>query len=497
MLSIFLLVIVLCLVITDRWKNRKYVKLYEKLKVDLKCYPLIGHSYLFTGSDEDKMNGIKKVGEEVTKAGGIATGWFANRLYCVVTDPTTADVVLKNCSEKDFTMKFMKTVLGNGSLIAPVPIWRVRRKILTASFSVKNLNGFVDIFSKQSTIMMDLMKAKDADPISVFECIMPCAMDIVYECIYGIEVGMQKSEKKIIIQAFDDFRNSVSTRASRPWLHFDFIYNRLPLASKIQKHKEYLHGVADKAIKDKMKEYQDEKAEFGDLIQKPNKTFLHDLIRASQRIGGYKEFELHEETLVLTLASADSSTVGASFTCLILARHPEVQERVYEEVNEVFGDSSRPVTPTDLLRLKYLEAVIKETLRLYPPIPILVREVMDDVILPSGLTLLKGMGSMINIWALHRNPRYWGPDAEVFKADRFLDLTLDHPAQYMPFSYGPRNCLGPQFAMTLMKTVISTILRTYKILPAKSTDDPIKVKFDITIKDVDDFYVRLEPRTFK
>ncbi|KAJ2952348.1 hypothetical protein O0L34_g4633 [Tuta absoluta] len=472
------------------------MKLYAKLKVDLKCFPLIGHSYLLLGNDEDKMNGIKRVGEEATKVGGIGAGWFANRLYCVVTDPVTADVVLKNCSEKDFTMKFMKTVLGNGSLIAPVPLWRIRRKILSTSFNVKNLNGFVDVFSVHSRIMVDLMEAKNADLYSVFEYIMPCALDIVYECIYGLKVGSQKSEEKPIIKAWDDFRNSVTTRASRPWLHFDFIYNLLPLASKIQKHKDFLQEVAEKAINDKMKEFQDNnKAEPIEDSKNTNKTFLDDIIRASQRIGGYNRLELHEETLVLTLASADSSTVGASFTCLMLARHPEVQERVYEEVNQVFGDSSRSATPADLLRLKFLESVIKETLRLYPPIPIIVREVKDDFILPSGLTLLKGMGSMINIWALHRNPRYWGPDAEVFKADRFLDLSLEHPAQYMPFSYGPRNCLGPQFAMTLMKSLISTILRSYRILPANTAEHQIKVKFDITIKDVDDFLVRLVPRT--
>ncbi|KAI5638687.1 cytochrome p450 domain-containing protein [Phthorimaea operculella] len=469
------------------------MKLYNELKTSFQCYPIIGHSYLFFGDGEGRMKGIQNVTQEILgeNHNGTIAGWFPNKLYVLTADPETAEVIMKNCLEKDYTMKFMNTILGNGTIIAPVPIWRVRRKILSTNFSVKNLNGFVDVFSREAKIMAQKLQDIDySKPISINKVISPCIMDIAYECVFGIKVGNQDRSEKPTIQAWDEFRDSVAKRASCPWLHSDFIYNLFPEAAQIRKHKKFLYGMAKEVINPKIQQ-KEEKINSNDTDVK---TFLDGIIKASQRIGGYNASEIEEETLVLAFASSDSSTVGTSFAVLMLARQPEDQERIYQEVKEVFGDSERPVTPEDLLKLKFTEAFIKESMRLYPPVPVIVRDVEQDVVLPSGSTLPKDSGSLINIWAIHRNPRFWGPDAEVFRADRFMDLDLKHPAQYMPFSYGPRSCLGPQFAMTLMKTLISTLLRKYKILPVVSTADPIRVRFDITIKDVDHFKVRLEPR---
>nr|CAB3514236.1 unnamed protein product [Spodoptera littoralis] len=201
--------------------------------------------------------------------------------------------------------------------------------------------------------------------------------------------------------------------------------------------------------------------------------------------------------MVIMVAGNDTSAVGTSFISLILSRHPEVQEKVYEELQEVFGDSDRLATFEDLLRLKYLDAVIRETLRLYPPVPIIVRKVENHVQLPSGITLVPGTGVLVNIWALHRNPRYWGDDAEHFRPERFLDTPLQHPAAFMAFSNGPRNCAGYQYAMLSMKTVLSTVLRRFKFLPAVASDGsfpPLRLTFDLMMKDENNFQIRLEPR---
>ncbi|KOB64900.1 Cytochrome P450 [Operophtera brumata] len=217
------------------------------------------------------------------------------------------------------------------------------------------------------------------------------------------------------------------------------------------------------------------------------KTFLELYIKASGGASGFTNVELREESLVLLLAGTDTSAVGSAFTSLMLARHPEVQNNVYEEIREVFGDSNRSVSAEDLPRLKYLEAVIKESLRLYPPAPIIVRKADKDVKLHTSF--------VINIWAVHRNPVYWGKDAEEFKPERFLESELKHPAAFIPFSYGPRSCLGYQFAMMSMKTAVVSLVRRYRLSTSDSKQAPLRVKFDIMMKHVDNFELQLERRS--
>ncbi|KAI8428774.1 hypothetical protein MSG28_007449 [Choristoneura fumiferana] len=223
------------------------------------------------------------------------------------------------------------------------------------------------------------------------------------------------------------------------------------------------------------------------------------MIMGSGGERGYTNLELREEVLVIILAGTDTSAVGASYVCVLLSRFPKVQEKVYEELRDVFGDSDRPLTVQDLPNLKYLDAVIRETLRMYPPVPVTVREVHNDVVLPSGVTLVDGVSVINNIWGIHRNPKYWGADADVFRPERFLEGPLKHPAQFIPFSYASRNCLGYNYAMMSMKTVIANLVRAYKVLPPKDLDparlkEPLRVKFDIMMKPVDNYVLRLESR---
>ncbi|XP_045541543.1 cytochrome P450 4C1-like [Papilio machaon] len=118
-----------------------------------------------------------------------------------------------------------------------------------------------------------------------------------------------------------------------------------------------------------------------DISSYQKQTFLDLLVRLSGGEHGYSDEELREEILTLLVAGTDTSAVGLGYTLKLLAMYPKVQDKVFEELQEVFGDSDRPLVKEDLLKLKYLERVLKESLRLFPPVPFIIRKVLEDVTL--------------------------------------------------------------------------------------------------------------------
>ncbi|XP_022816375.1 cytochrome P450 4C1-like [Spodoptera litura] len=501
MLVELLIFLVIVLLLYDRWSRREVYKLGKQLSCRVKAYPLIGHSYLFLGNNHKRMEALQILGRDALKNdNGLFPAWQGNYLYTMIVDPEAAEIVLKTCLEKDDIMQMATLFVGKGSIFAPVSIWRPRRKVLVPTFNMKNLKSFVTIFVRHSTILVqELGKVVGAGPLSAFKHYTAYTMDAIAESTLGYKMDAQKSSDHPFLKAFNYGLPKCAERLCQPWLHSDLIYNNLPVYARLVKLKEYLWGFMIELIKAKRKEIKYSK-QSKDTENSPEgniQTFLECLIRSSGGDDGYTDIEILEELMVIMVAGNDTSAVGTSFISLLLSRHPEVQEKVYEELQEVFGDSDRLATFEDLPRLKYLDAVIRETLRLYPPVPIIVRKVENHVPLPSGITLVPGTGVLVNIWALHRNPRYWGDDAEQFRPERFLDTPLQHPAAFMAFSHGPRNCAGYQYAMLSMKTVLSTVLRRFKFLPAVASDGsfpPLRLTFDLMMKDVNNFQIRLEPR---
>ncbi|KAJ8732430.1 hypothetical protein PYW07_015029 [Mythimna separata] len=512
MLWLLLGVLLVVWTAVSRWKDRKLIALGKTLSIKSISLPIVGHAYKFLGTDEDRMKTMHKFGKESYEKCGIISVWNGDLLWIIIADPEIADIPLKTCLEKADFIKFFRVLMGNGSVFAPVPIWRPRRKIVAPTFSQKNLNSFVEVFSRQSRVMVDqLSKVAGKGTFSVWQNITTYNMDSVCETTLGIQLNTQLEPELPFLRNFENCCRIDSKRICEPWFQNDTvhkIFNR-KTADLHTRSKEYIWNFMNKIIQTKWEGLKKEKpvSESNQRTEKSWKTFLELLIESPV---GYGTVELREETLVLVVGGTDTSAVGTAFTMIMLAMYPDVQEKVYEEIQQIFDNSDRPVTPEDLPRFKYLDAVIKESLRLYPPAPFIARKVEKDLKLPSGITLVDGCTLIISIWAIHRNPKYWGDDAEVFRPERFLDTPLTHPAAFMPFSYGPRNCIGYRYALMSMKTVLSTLLRRYRILPTeamnatqnnsnKDNNNPrkpkLRVTFDIMMKHVDNFEIQLEPRT--
>eukprot|EP01104_Vermistella_antarctica_P007255 TRINITY_DN1800_c0_g1_i6.p1 TRINITY_DN1800_c0_g1~~TRINITY_DN1800_c0_g1_i6.p1 ORF type:complete len:243 (-),score=55.27 TRINITY_DN1800_c0_g1_i6:25-753(-) len=174
--------------------------------------------------------------------------------------------------------------------------------------------------------------------------------------------------------------------------------------------------------------------------------------------------EIREEVDTFMFEGHDTTASGISWTLYHLAAHPDVQEKAYEEIDRVLGDKTCPAYE-DLSSLPYMTCVLKESMRLFPPVPAIGRTLDQDLEM-DGYVIPKGCQVEIMPYVSHRNPLVWD-DPEVFDPYRFdatnPAIATRDPFAAIPFSAGPRNCVGQHFAMNEEKTIISMILKRFRV----------------------------------
>ncbi|XP_044730199.1 cytochrome P450 4V2-like [Chrysoperla carnea] len=180
---------------------------------------------------------------------------------------------------------------------------------------------------------------------------------------------------------------------------------------------------------------------------------------------------------------------------LILALYKEKQNKVCEELFQMLGESNEnKMNFDDLSKLKYMEMVIKEAMRLFPAIPLIARQLTEDVTM-GNYTIPKGTNIGIPIFALHRNEAYWEEPLK-FDPERFTfeNIKKQNPYAFIPFSAGPRNCLGVRYAWIFMKLALSRLLSKYEFHTNIKDLSEIKFEFEISLKIINGYPIRITPR---
>ncbi|KIJ62164.1 hypothetical protein HYDPIDRAFT_182927 [Hydnomerulius pinastri MD-312] len=222
-------------------------------------------------------------------------------------------------------------------------------------------------------------------------------------------------------------------------------------------------------------------------------ALLRNLVEANMsQDGDYKRLtdgELLSNIFTFLLAGHETSAHTLSFAFALLALYPEAQQKLYEEATSIWpGDLPTTELPTtykeDFSKLAYTTAFFRETLRLYPSEPRLAKDVRNDTILPAtyftpgstqdptvegekfSVAIPAGSVVIMDIWALHMNPLYWGEDVEDFKPERFIDKgSYRWPRNaFLPFSGGARSCIGQRFAITESICILANVVRRYQVL---------------------------------
>ncbi|KAH0815497.1 hypothetical protein GEV33_007292 [Tenebrio molitor] len=391
--------------------------------------------------------------------------------------------------KKSDKYKFLKPWLGNGLLTSEGEIWKKHRRLLTPAFHFEILQEFVQVFEKCGDILVERFQNEIGHSFDVYPYVTFCTLDIIYESIMGVNLNVQKGDSAEYVDSVHDMTRIMIERSVSPIQVHDFLYRFTKNYSTQKRALEHLHRQSTEVINARKKELQ-EMRNLGrsSKATKSKKVFLDLLLEA--RIDGRGLTQ--EEVDTFLFAGHETTASAVSFTLFCLANHPDVQEKALEEQRSIFPDENKmKVTHADLQSMKYLELVIKESMRLYPPVPIIGRQIPTDTkfgdkLLPQGDSLI------IFSFGIHREEKYF-EDPEKFYPERFERRDGKLPYGYIPFSAGPRNCIGQKFAMLELKSVVSKIVRNFELQPTFPVHE-LQLVAESTLKSANGVKVKMHPR---
>ncbi|GFR07462.1 cytochrome P450 3A8 [Trichonephila clavata] len=209
--------------------------------------------------------------------------------------------------------------------------------------------------------------------------------------------------------------------------------------------------------------------------------------------------ELVGQCVIFFLAGYDTTASTLSFASYLLALNPGIQDKLYNELREVLQKHKGELTYEALQDMKYLDNVISETLRLYPPATRLERLAETDCKLgDTGITIPKGMMISIPNYALHHDPKLF-PDPEKFDPDRFSaeERAKRDPNAYLPFGAGPRNCVGMRFALMEIKICLAYAVTNFEFFKCSETQVPLEFHLGPGLLIPKGIYLKLKKREDK
>ncbi|XP_060804887.1 cytochrome P450 4C1 [Amyelois transitella] len=482
---VFLLVFILAVFFYVKYRGgRKQLYELSDILPGPGCVPVIGNSHWFIGGPERILQNIKILANRAEKCpSGICKIWIGPSLYVVVTNPQDVQIVLDSCLEKDYTYKFLRAWLGNGLFVAPLDLWKSHRRVILPIFQNRLIEDFIENFGKQGSILVQRLENEvGKSEFDVFKYITSCMLDIVFETAMGERMDVQHNPDTRYLRARNYVMSVINMRLFKPWMQPDALFH-LTKYSKLQKESiDITHKFTEEVVTRKRKAYEN------GVIHKGCKDLLELLLSRGTK---FTDEELREHIDSITIAGNDTTALVISYVLQILGHHQKEQQLVYEELQQIFGSSSRLPNKEDLMKMEYMERVIKETMRLFTVVPIIARKTLKEVKL-SSITLPPGISCAVVPFAMHRSKKLWGPDVDDFNPDRFLpeNCANRHPCAFIPFSYGARNCIGRHFGMLAMKSILANILRKYKINSSACGN----LKIEILLFPVSGHLISLEKR---
>ncbi|XP_011865449.1 PREDICTED: uncharacterized protein LOC105560707 [Vollenhovia emeryi] len=373
--------------------------------------------------------------------------------------------------------------------------WRNVRTLLSPSFTSSKMKMMFTLMSECAvdfTKLLSTMSADESD-IDTKDVFSKYTSDVIATCAFGIKIdSMKYPTNKFFVYGKEATNFLVGSGVIK------FLFLRtFPSLGRILNLKIISDNVTNffKNLIQTTIATRDEQH-----IRRPDMLQLMMDIRGKE---GHRELDIDDMTaqaFVFFFGGFDTTSTAMCFAAHEIAANPEVQTRLQQEIDKVLEESKGDVSYEAINQLEYLDAVISETLRFYPPVPFLERQCQKSWELPPALpnekpfVIKKGMTFWIPVYAIHHDEKYYD-DPEKFSPERFLDNKTYHNSScYIPFGLGPRMCIANRFAMLEVKVLLFHLLARCELKPSAKTMSPIKFRKSLLVAPENGFWVNIQPR---
>ncbi|XP_018493906.1 cytochrome P450 4V2 [Galendromus occidentalis] len=405
--------------------------------------------------------------------------------FVLACTPESVEAILSNVSNvnKGFSHHFLKPWLGNGLLSNPGDTtWKVHRKMLTPTMHFRILDDYRQTMNENALRFVDKLRRLNNEQVDIYPLIRMCTFSILFETAFGIRLDENDPEHLNFLGDCDELADRILARIINIPHWFDSVFRHTSAGRQME--------AASLRITDYIYKVIDMKLASLENNNEMGKSFIDTVIKMHQD-GLLSRHDVRDHVATFIVGGFDTTATAMAYTLHLLAHHPEMQEELLNEVESVVTDDAS-VSKEQLKMLTLTEAVTKESMRLFPPLPMITRNVSKPVrvgkhVIPSGTV------GLVDIFHLHRNPCVW-EDPEKFKPSRFLDSKNRHPYSFVPFSAGPRNCIGQKFANQEDKILLAHIVKNFTLHTDQASDD-LRLSFDLILRPLNGISIRCQPRT--
>ncbi len=365
----------------------------------------------------------------------------------LIQSPQDIETVLltqrTNFVKHTFFWRHVTAIFGNGLLTSEGDFWLKQRRLAAPAFHPERIAAYGNVMAAYADRLAS--RWRDGEVRDVHRDMMRLTMEIVSKTLFDAELEEELDE---IGRSFDRIIREIARRFRRPVR----IPDSIPTPGNIR----YRRGVAllDRLVARVLAERRARPGDRGDLLSM--------LLAARDEEGRpMPDKQVRDELITLFLAGHETTAIALSWTFFLLASNPGARQSLRREIIDVVGD--RLPAAGDLPRLPYAEAIVKESMRLYPPAYAIGREAVADCVV-GGYSIPARATIYFSPWVLHRDGR-WFDEPETFRPERWLDGSTARLPKYVyiPFGGGPRVCIGERFAMMEAVLVLVTILRGFRL----------------------------------
>lgn len=396
-------------------------------------------------------------------------------------DPADIEYALKtkfwSFVKGDEFYEMLRELVGHGIFSVDGELWQRQRKLFSNIFTVSNFRTFfVETFQTDIETLSSILEdaRSSGTVVDLHDLFHRYTLDSFVKIAFGTKLDSLRGGNEDFTESFNRAQRICNFRFYDPlWKISEHLTGtRATLNKDIEVIDAFINNII--AQRKASNDYEQNQ----DLMS----LFLSK---------GFSDVELRDMTLNLTIAGRDTTAQALSWTFFELCQHPEIVEKMKEELSRVIPDSSVAPTYEQLKELTYCKAVFQEVLRLHPSVPLDSKVCCEEVVLPSGTVIKPGDRFGYAPYAVGRSKDVWGQDALEFKPERFLEEPNPSQFKYIVFNAGPRLCLGMNMAYLEALMALAVILPRFNVVPAGKLSDihydmaltlPMKEGFPIYVK---------------